>query len=215
MEELCRLYAFCCSSRTLCPVFARMYPVDLFRSSADLPRINATQFIGVPLYWLNRDLYYAYMAMTKQSFGIFVATLTQWWAPTPVRVSGDASVAGQIKRTEDGRVELSFPGRVVLIANHQVRKAAMMFSKMLTGADIFRLALFLVGRLYQQSSNARAHIYYPQGISELCTHNWVGDEVLWVRLHVKEDGNGSTQIGIQAAEAEDDALRAVVRHFWS
>jgi len=82
--------------------------------------IVATQFIGAPLYWINRDLYYAYMALTKQSFGIFVTTLTQWWAPTAVRVSGDASVAGQLKRTEDGRVELHFPGRVVLIANHQI-----------------------------------------------------------------------------------------------
>jgi lysocardiolipin and lysophospholipid acyltransferase len=104
------------------PVAARMYGKDLFRSSADFSRIVATQFFGVPLYWLNRDLYYAYMALTKQSFGIFVTTLTQWWAPTPVRVSGDASVAGQIKKTKDGRVELDFPERVVMIGNHQVRK---------------------------------------------------------------------------------------------
>lgn len=82
--------------------------------------IVATQLIGAPLYWFDRDLYYAYMALTKQSFGIFVTTLTQWWAPTPVRVSGDASVAGQIKQTGDGRVELNFPGRVVLIGNHQI-----------------------------------------------------------------------------------------------
>jgi lysocardiolipin and lysophospholipid acyltransferase len=91
-----------------------------FPSPANWSRIVATQLFGVPLYWLNRDLYYAYMALTKQSFGIFVTTLTQWWAPTPVRVSGDASVAGQIKKTADGRVELEFPGRVVLIGNHQV-----------------------------------------------------------------------------------------------
>jgi lysocardiolipin and lysophospholipid acyltransferase len=93
---------------------------DQFRNPADLCRIVTTQFIGAPLYWINKDLYYAYMALTKQSFGIFVTTLTQWWAPTAVRVSGDDSVAGQIKRTVDGRVELNFPGRVVLIANHQV-----------------------------------------------------------------------------------------------
>ncbi len=90
-------------------------------SEADLGRIVATQFLGVPLYWINRDLYYAYMALTKQSFGIFVTTLTNWWAPTVVRISGDASVAGQLKRTADGRVECHFPDRLVLIANHQVR----------------------------------------------------------------------------------------------
>lgn len=37
-----------------------------------------------------------------------------------VRISGDASVAGQMRKTSDGRVEFSFPDRMVLIANHQV-----------------------------------------------------------------------------------------------
>jgi hypothetical protein len=37
-----------------------------------------------------------------------------------VRVSGDASVAGQLRKTADGRVELHFPERLVMIANHQV-----------------------------------------------------------------------------------------------
>lgn len=89
-------------------------------TQADLSSIVATQFLGVPLYWINRDLYYAWMAITKQSFGIFVTTLTQWWAPTLVRVSGDASVAGELHRTPDGRLECSFPDRLVMIANHQV-----------------------------------------------------------------------------------------------
>ncbi|CZT53371.1 related to acetyltransferase [Rhynchosporium secalis] len=82
--------------------------------------IVATQFLGLPLYWINKDLYYAYMALTKQSFGIFVTTLTKWWAPTVVRISGDASVAGQLRTTADGRVECHFPDRIVMIANHQV-----------------------------------------------------------------------------------------------
>jgi len=82
--------------------------------------ICATQFLGVPLYWINRDLYYAYMALTKQSFGLLVTTMTQWWAPTVVRISGDASVAGQMRKTADGRVECHFPDRMVMIANHQI-----------------------------------------------------------------------------------------------
>ena len=85
-----------------------------------MPRIVVTQLLGAPLYWINKDLYYAYMALTKQSFGIFVTTLTQWWAPTVVRISGDSSVEGMIKRTEDGRAELHFPDRLVMIANYQV-----------------------------------------------------------------------------------------------
>ena len=60
------------------------------------------------------------MALTKQSFGIVVTTLTQWWSPTIVRISGDESVKGQLRQTEDGRVECHFPDRMVMIANHQV-----------------------------------------------------------------------------------------------
>ena len=61
------------------------------------------------------------MALTKQSFGLLVTTMTHWWSPTTIRISGDASVAGQISKTSDGRVEFSFPERLVMIANHQVR----------------------------------------------------------------------------------------------
>lgn len=82
--------------------------------------IVATQLIGAPLYWMNRDLYYSYMALTKQSFGLLITTMTQWWGPTTIRISGDASVADQIKKTADGRVQFSFPERMIMIANHQI-----------------------------------------------------------------------------------------------
>lgn len=91
-----------------------------FSSSANNHRIVATQWIGIPLYWINRNLYYAYMALTKQSFGIIVITLAQWWFPTLMRVSGDASVASQLRKTADGRIECDFPERMIMIANHQV-----------------------------------------------------------------------------------------------
>lgn len=61
------------------------------------------------------------MALTKQSFGIYVTTTTQWWSPTVVRISGDASVAGELRRRKDGGVQLNFPDRLIMIANHQVR----------------------------------------------------------------------------------------------
>lgn len=60
------------------------------------------------------------MSMTKRSFGLLVVTMTKWWGPTVIRISGDESVAGQIQLQPDGRVETSFPERMVLIANHQV-----------------------------------------------------------------------------------------------
>lgn len=82
--------------------------------------INITQFIGAPLYVISRDVYYAYMALTKESFGLLITTMTKIWGPTTIRISGDHSVAGQIKRTRDGRVHFSFPERIVMIANHQI-----------------------------------------------------------------------------------------------
>jgi 1-acyl-sn-glycerol-3-phosphate acyltransferase len=95
-----------------------LYP--FFLAFANIIRICLTQWIGIPLYWYNRDLYYAYIALTKQSFGLIVTSATQWWTPTKMRVSGDASVAGQMSLTKDGRVEFDFPERMVMIANHQL-----------------------------------------------------------------------------------------------
>ncbi|KAK4100168.1 acyltransferase-domain-containing protein [Parathielavia hyrcaniae] len=82
--------------------------------------IHGTQLIGAPLYWINREFYYAYMSLTKRSFGVMITTMTQWWGPTTIRISGDASVAGQIRKTKDGLVEFSFPERMIMIANHQI-----------------------------------------------------------------------------------------------
>lgn len=82
--------------------------------------IFTTQLIGSPLYFISKDYYYAYMAFTKQSFGVLITTVTQWGAPTLVRVSGDESVRGQIQLTDDGRLKTEFPDRLVFIANHQV-----------------------------------------------------------------------------------------------
>jgi 1-acyl-sn-glycerol-3-phosphate acyltransferase len=82
--------------------------------------IFITQLIGSPLYFISKDYYYAYMAMTKQNFGLLITTITQWGAPTLVRVSGDESVRGQLQLTADGRLKTEFPDRLVFIANHQV-----------------------------------------------------------------------------------------------
>jgi len=82
--------------------------------------IAITQYIGLPLYFYSKDLFYAWMAMTKQHFGSVVMTMTYWWAPVTMRVSGDESVRGQLKKTKDGRLECDFPERLVLISNHQV-----------------------------------------------------------------------------------------------
>lgn len=82
--------------------------------------INLSQFLGTPLYLINEDWYNAWIAFTKQSFGLLTMTLTQTFAPTKVIVSGDASVRGQLLKSADGNLILDFPERLVLIANHQI-----------------------------------------------------------------------------------------------
>ena len=79
-----------------------------------------TQFLGAPLYFISSDYYYAWMAMTKASFGIFITTITQWFSPTVIRVSGDQSVRGQLLLTKDGGLQTDFPERLIMIANHQI-----------------------------------------------------------------------------------------------
>lgn len=79
-----------------------------------------TQCVGAPLYFVNREWFYAYIAMTKRSFAITTTAMTNIWGPTTIRISGDDSVAGQIRPTDAGGVEFDFPERMVLIANHQV-----------------------------------------------------------------------------------------------
>ena len=59
--------------------------------------------------------------MTKELFGLVVNSVTQWFTSTTIRISGDASVRGQLKLTKDGRLETDFPERLILLANHQVR----------------------------------------------------------------------------------------------
>lgn len=82
--------------------------------------INLSQFLGTPLSLVNEDWYNAWIAFTKQSFGLLTMTLTQTFAPTKVIVSGDASVRGQLLKSVDGNLILDFPERLVLIANHQI-----------------------------------------------------------------------------------------------
>ena len=82
--------------------------------------ISASQFIGAPLKLVDPKFYDHYMAWTKESFAVLVTTITQWWAPTIVRVSGDESMKGQLFLMDDGTLKCNFPHRLVLMANHQL-----------------------------------------------------------------------------------------------
>lgn len=82
--------------------------------------IHSAQLLGAPLYFFRKDYFYAWQAVCKQYFGLVLMTGTWLFAPTVIRISGDASVSGQLKQHPDGRLECDFPERLVLIANHQI-----------------------------------------------------------------------------------------------
>lgn len=82
--------------------------------------ISASQFIGAPLKLIDAKFYEAYMAWTKESFAVLMTTITQWWAPTVVRVSGDYSMKGQLFQMENGDLKCNFPHRIIMMGNHQL-----------------------------------------------------------------------------------------------
>jgi lysocardiolipin and lysophospholipid acyltransferase len=108
--------------------------------------IAISQYMGAPLYFYSKDYFYAWMAMTKQQFGVVLTTMTYWWAPVKMRVSGDESVRGQMRKTEDGRLETDFPERMVLISNHQVCQHRMVgYGRVLTKCRYTRIGYIFGG----------------------------------------------------------------------
>lgn len=82
--------------------------------------IHVGQWVGTPLYFINKKAWYDYMALTKRAGSLLILTITQWWSPTIARVSGDASVAGQMRLDKNGSLRCDFPERMVITANHQI-----------------------------------------------------------------------------------------------
>lgn len=76
-----------------------------------------------------------------------------------VRISGDASVAGELQRRKDGGVQLNFPDRLIMIANHQVCSLATQIED---GAD--NLSYILTGYI----SGGR-HIRIPPKCMDIFT----------------------------------------------
>ena len=82
--------------------------------------ISASQLLGSPLKLIDPKLYRGYMAWTKESCIILMTSITQWWAPTVIRVSGDESMKDQLFQMGDGTLKCNFPHRLVLMSNHQL-----------------------------------------------------------------------------------------------
>ena len=149
------------------------------------------------------------MSLTKESFGIAVTTLTHWWAPTVVRISGDDSVAGELLQAGDGRVECRFPDRLIMIANHQV--CFMKVNRtLLTPIDILGLVISVVGCIYEPASYAWAYLHYLERISETHTDRWLGHAILWLCFHGPENGNRPTKISTSNAGLKAGSFRTYV-----
>lgn len=82
--------------------------------------VQVNQILGAPLYLYDKAWYYAWIARTKQQFGMLCVTIIQWFAPTTVVVSGDATTAARLKLGAYGRLETGFEERIILISNHQI-----------------------------------------------------------------------------------------------
>lgn len=82
--------------------------------------ISASYILGVPLKSVDPKTYDMSRYRTEEAFAVLVNTITQFWAPTVIRVSGDESMKDQLYQMEDGTLRCNFPHRLILMANHQL-----------------------------------------------------------------------------------------------
>ena len=118
--------------------------------------ISASQFIGAPLKLVDPNFYDGYMAWTKESFAVLMTTVTQWWSPTVVRVSGDESMQGQLFQMDDGSLKCNFPHRLVLMANHQ----------------LYTDWLYLWWIAYTNKMHGRIYIILKESLKQLPIFGW-------------------------------------------
>ncbi|KXT04932.1 hypothetical protein AC578_3471 [Pseudocercospora eumusae] len=81
---------------------------------------HGAQILGVPLYFINKDWFYAWQALAKRFFALIITTMTWLWSPTVVRISGDKSMAGKLRQDANGLLEIDFEDRAIIMANHQI-----------------------------------------------------------------------------------------------
>ena len=77
--------------------------------------------MGYPLYYYSPDLFHAWIDITKQSFGIFLTALVQYWTPITITVTHDASIPeGTFTLTSSGQLNTNFDQRLIMMGNHQL-----------------------------------------------------------------------------------------------
>jgi lysocardiolipin and lysophospholipid acyltransferase len=83
--------------------------------------IHGTQLVGFPLAYVAPDIWHAWIDLTKQSFGILLTAVSQYWTPCTMHMTGDSSVLDLLSvDPKDGTLITSIGDRAVIIANHQL-----------------------------------------------------------------------------------------------
>ncbi|ANB13304.1 Cst26p [Sugiyamaella lignohabitans] len=82
--------------------------------------IYGTQLVGYPIKYVSEPFFHAWVDFTKQSFGLLLVVVTQYWTPVKVTVSGDKSVKGIFSLDEKSLLQTKIPDRAIVISNHQL-----------------------------------------------------------------------------------------------
>lgn len=133
--------------------------------------ISFSQALGAPLRLMDAKLYKEYMAWTKESFAVLMTSITQWWSPTIVKVSGDESMRGQLFQMPDGSLKCNFPHRLVLMANHQ----------------LYTDWLYLWWIAYTNKMHGHIYIIMKESLKQLPIIGWSGQLYNFIFLSRKWD----------------------------
>lgn len=83
--------------------------------------IYGSQLVGLPVRLFSKDWWHAWVDFTKQSFGILLIFVTEWWTPLKVGIYHDPELSELFAiRDKDGLLYSNFSKRAVVMANHQL-----------------------------------------------------------------------------------------------
>ncbi|ORX85634.1 hypothetical protein K493DRAFT_341740 [Basidiobolus meristosporus CBS 931.73] len=83
--------------------------------------INFSQIAGLALKPINNGCFKRFIDYTQRMFGLLLVAITELFAPASFVITADPDAADIFNDTSDPSLpQLSFPERIILIANHQI-----------------------------------------------------------------------------------------------
>ncbi len=82
--------------------------------------IVATQTVGFLLLLISPKDLRVWMDYTKQSFGLAIISITQWYSPSKVNIYSDPSMSNVFSVDLNHNLISNFPHHSIIIANHQI-----------------------------------------------------------------------------------------------